>query len=288
MILVTGSTGFIGRSLMNRLQSLTLPVKSYNGRINDPMSLRAELVGVETLIHLAGAESRDRVRLLKHVDVEGTARLLEECRLASVKHLILVSRLNSDSNSVHALLRAKGEQERLIRQSGIPYTIVRSATLFGLNDRFLNVIAGLAAWTWPLVWLPGGGRVAMQPLWVEDLVHCLVACLDRSDLQNETIEIAGEERFRYADIVKLVLQTGGMRRRPLNISIKLIRPLSAVLFGWRPHPPVTRFFLDRFTVPEVAPLDSVRRTFNFRPGSMARHIAYLRRPGHRWRLLSSG
>jgi hypothetical protein len=42
---------------------------------------------------------------------------------------------------------------------------------------------------------------------------------------------------------------------------------------------VTGFFLDRFTVPDIAPLDSVLRTFSFRPERLADHISFLRGAG---------
>lgn len=284
MLLVTGSSGFVGRSLMRILERAERPARTYDGRINDPASLRQALEGIECVVHLAGAEARDRVRLLRHVDVEGTERLLEEMDRADVGRLVLLSRLNAEPASMHALLQAKGQVERLVRRSGIPAVILRSATLFGREDRFLNVIASLAYWTWPAVWLPGGGQVAMQPLWVEDLAHCLVAAIDRDDLLGETIELAGEERLRYRDIVRQVLRTAGLSRFELGVSPKLIRPLSALLFGWWRRPPVTRFFMDRFSVPEVTVVDSVYRHFGFRPGRMAQHTSYLRGSGQRWRL----
>jgi len=157
MILVTGASGFIGRSLMTVLQNQERPVKAYTGRINDPLGMRAELLDVETIIHLAGAEGRGRIRLLRHVDLDGTERLIEESQRAQVKHIIYVSRLNADRASSYPLLRIKGQVERLLQQSGLSYTIIRSANLYGRDDHFFNVITSLAAWTWPLVWLPGGG-----------------------------------------------------------------------------------------------------------------------------------
>jgi NADH dehydrogenase len=288
MVLVTGSTGFVGRSLMHAMAQTGRPARAYSGRINDPRGLREALEGVTGVIHLAGAERRDRKRLLQHVDVEGTERLLEEMRRAQVGQLIVLSRLNAEPASMHALLRAKGQVERLVRQSGIPSVIVRSATLYGRDDRFLNVITSLAFWTWPVVWLPGGGRVAMQPLWVEDLARCLAACCDRDDLMGKTIELAGEERFRYSELVRQLLNTAGINRYALGVSPKLVRPLSALFFGWWRRPPVTRFLMDRFSTPEVAPTDSVYDHFGFRPGRIGQHISYLRGSGQRWRLFRPG
>ena len=284
-ILVTGATGFVGRSLTRALEQEGEAWRSYSGRINDPLALREALAGVDTVYHLAGAEARGRVRLLRHVDVEGTERLLEESRRADVAHLVVMSRLGADPNSIHPLLRAKGQVERLVAQSGIPYTVVRSASLFGLEDRFLNTIAGLAAWSWPFLWLPGGGKALFQPLWVEDLVRCLLQTVARPELRNRTVEVAGEERFYYRELAEMVAGVAGLRRFPIRLDLRVVRPLARLTMGWRRRPPVTSFFMDRFSVPETAPVDSVLRTFGFRPGRLDAHIAYLRRGGHRRRLL---
>jgi uncharacterized protein YbjT (DUF2867 family) len=249
----------------------------YEGRINDPLAIRAALPEVETVIHMAGAENRGRVHLLHHVDIEGTERLIEECERAGVGRLIVASRLNADPHVWYPLLQAKGQVERLVRESEIPHTIIRSATLFGRDDRFLNMIAALAFWSWPFVWLPNGGMVAMQPLWVEDFVRCLMASVDRPDLINKTIEVAGEERLHYEEIVYHVLDSTGMRRYQILPPIKLFRRMMVMMSHFWRRPPVNVFFLNRFSVPEVAPLDSVIRHFDFQPVHMNQQTAYLRR-----------
>ena len=283
-ILVTGATGFIGRSLMACLEREGREARAYHGRINNPLALRQQLEGVDAVIHLAGAEARGRNRLLNHVDIEGTERLIEECRRAHIQRLIVPSRIGADHNSLHPLLRAKGEVERCVRQSSIPYTILRAATLFGRGDLFTETIVSLAIWTWPFVWLPGGGTVVMQPLWVEDFARCLVAALDRPDLVGQTITLAGEEQSRYREIVRQLLLAADCSRFPLPLPLILTHPLSAAIFSWWWRPPVTRYFIDRFFVPEVAAFDSVLRHFGFRPARLSDSIAYLRRPGLRWRI----
>lgn len=277
MILLTGATGFIGRSLLRQLQEQGRPVKAYGGRINDPLALRTELLDVETVIHLAGAEWRGRARLLRHVDVEGTERLLEESRRMGVGHLVVISRLGADANVAYPLLRAKGEVERLARRSGLPYTIVRSGTVFGRHDHFLNVMARLARWSWPLVWLPGGGHSLFQPIWVEDLARCLARVAGRPEWVGMTLNIGGEESLRYQDIVQRVLEATGRQRWPFSPSPQIARPLARLCFGWWPRPLISNFFFDRLAVPEVTDPDTVRQLFGFRPGRLAHHLAFLRR-----------
>ena len=284
MILVTGATGFVGRSVTNVLTLNGYEWRAFDGRINSPEALRRQLAGVRTVIHLAGAETRGRGRLLRHIDVEGTQRLLEEAQRGGVQRLIVPSRLGADPNSLHALLRAKGEVERRVRGAGIPYTILRSSTLFGLGDRYTEMILSLALWSWPFVWLPGGGEIAMQPLWVEDFARCVVNSLERQDLLNETVLLAGDERFRYRELVRQILTVEGVSRIYAKYPLALLRPSAALLFGWWRWPAVSRFFVDRFFVPEVADLDSIRRHFGFRPMRFSETMAYLHRPGMRWRL----
>ncbi len=284
MILVTGATGFIGRSLMTRLEREGIEAKGYNGRINDPLKLRQELDGVDIVIHLAGSEARGRKRLLNHVDVEGTERLVDECRRANIKQIIFVSRIGADATALHSLLKAKGQVENILKNSGLPYTILRSTTLFGRDDRFFEIIVGLALWSWPFVWLPGGGKMPVQPLWVEDLVRCLVITVDNADFMEKTIHVGGEDRLHYRLLVQQLLQMAGYRRLSLNVPLVLIRPLSRTFFRWWYWPAVSDYFVNRFFVPDLTDLDSVLRHFNFRPTRINNAIAYLNRPSLRRRI----
>lgn len=284
MILVTGATGFVGRSVMAWLAQMEQPARAYNGRLTDALALRQELEGVQTVIHLASAEGRGRARLLQDVDVDGAERLLDRCRRADVQHFIYLSRIGASPDSLHPLLRSKGSVERMVQKSGLPYTIIRAATAYGLGDRHLEIIASLAYWSWPFVWLPGGGRLVLQPIWVEDLARCLALAPLRPDLVGKTITIAGEERLPYREVVKEILNVLGIWRYPLPIPLILMRPITRVLFSWWYWPPVSHFFVDRLFVPEAADFDSILRQFRFRPARLNETLNYLGRPGLRWRL----
>ncbi len=163
-LLVTGATGFIDRSLMPQLQQAGIDAEPFTGRINNYLDLRKALEGKTAVIHLAGSEMRGRNRLLNHVDIEGTARLLEECQRAEIKHIIVISRIGAETSSIHSLLAAKGKIEKMVRQSETPATIIRSASVYGYGDRYFETILGISYWSFPFAWLPGGGERAWQPL----------------------------------------------------------------------------------------------------------------------------
>jgi NADH dehydrogenase len=274
--LVTGATGFVGRSVRKLLLAHGVPFRPYRGDINDFTRLREELSDVEVVLHLAGGEARGRTHWLAYVDVEGTDTLLKALRYRPARRLVVISRFNADPNALYPLLRAKGIVEQKVRQSGVPYTIVRSASIFGSEDRFTNAIAATAAWSWPLVWLPGGGETAMQPLWVEDVARCLVTTLRRDDLLNQTIEIAGDERLRYYEIVRLVLEAANLRRLRFKAPVLLARAANSMTrWAWE-QPPLHQFDHDRLSTPEVTSLDTVLTQFGFRPARLHNHLSHLR------------
>ncbi len=269
---------------MAQLQRAGIDAQPFQGRINNYLDLREQLEGKTAVIHLAGSEMRGRNRLLNHVDVEGTARLLEECERADIQHLIVISRIGAQPNSIHSLLAAKGKIEKMVQQSETPATIIRSASVYGYGDRYFETILGISYWSFPFAWLPGGGERVWQPLWVEDLARCLVAALNRPDLIGKTVTVAGEEHVQYQELVKRILAIAGVRRFPVRLPMTLLRPISRLLFWWWFWPPATSYFVDRFFVPEAVDYDTVLRTFGFRPAQLNQTINYLRRPGLRWRI----
>ncbi len=284
MILVTGATGFIGRSLTRALDHAGHAWRPYTGRLSDAAALDEALDGATTVIHLAGAEARGNRRLLQQVDVEGTHRLVAAARQAGTRRLIVPSRLHANVHAIHPLPRAKGEVERLVVRSGIPYTILRTTTLFGRDDRFSEPILSLALWSWPFAWVPNGGTMPTQPLWVEDFSHCLVQTLDRSDFVNQTLAIGGAERLSYRELVRTMLNVTGRQRILLPVPLKAARRTARFLLTWWHWPPVSRFFLDRFSAPEVVELDAAQRIFGLQPARFGETITYLNRGGMRWRL----
>lgn len=283
-ILVTGATGFVGRSVMDWLARSGHEARPYHGRLTDAIALRAELEGIDTVIHLASSEGRGRKRLLQHVDIDGAERLIDRCRRAGVRHFIFVSRLGAVTNSLHPLLGAKDAIERMVKKSGLNYTIIRSATAYGPGDRYFEILASLVLWSWPLVWLPGGGKLWLQPVWVEDLARCIALTVDRPDLSGKTIAIAGEERLPYKEVLRQIMDVMGIWRIPLPIPLIMMRPITRALFSWWFWPPVSNFFVDRFFVPEAADFDSILRQFGFHPTRLQENLNYLGRSGLRWRI----
>jgi uncharacterized protein YbjT (DUF2867 family) len=233
VILVTGGTGLVGRSLVPHLVAAGWPVRVYvephqrrrlqrlawpsnievvAGELEDAESLHHAVQGVHTVFHLASAQWWGRRRDLERVDIQGTRHVIAAARAARVGRLYFLSQLGAEPSSAYNLLRVNGQVEDLVRNSGIAYTVFRCGVIFGPDDRFVNGIAMLLRVN-PFVFLqPGDGESLLHPLYVMDLVKALANSMEKIDLVDVTIEIGGAEYLTYNEMVRTVMRVSRARR----------------------------------------------------------------------------
>ena len=295
MILVTGATGFVGRALLPRLAEAGLelrclvrpsrrsprlprgiPVQVSIASLADARGLRAALVGVDTLIHLAGAEWHGRRGDVFGVDAAGTRALVEAAREAGVGRIVYLSHLGADRASAYPVLKAKGIAEEFVRQSGLTYTIVRSTLLYGAEDVFLNVVAALVKLGPGLFLMPGDGRISLQPLWVEDLVTCLEWSLSDLTSLNQTIALGGPEFITFGQMVQTVMEVLGVRRLVIPVRPPFLRAGAWLMEQILPRSPLTTRWLDYLAVNRTCELTSVTQYFGLKPARFVNTVDYLR------------
>jgi len=294
MILVTGGTGFIGRTLIRHLVELGYPVRTLIrpspsspklprsvavdvavSSFNDERGLRAAMVGVDIIYHLATGEWRGPRAELMESDIQATRAVVEAAEDAGVRRIFYVSHLGADRASAYPVLKAKGIAEEFIRRSKLDYTILRSAILYGLNDRFTSGLARVLGVS-PFFIMPGNGRTVLQPLWVEDLVTCLTWALDDPETIDKVIDIGGPEYLTFQQVVQLVMQEAGLRRAFLHLPPPYVRGLTVFLESMIPNLPTSVYWLDYMAVNRTTALDTMPRIFNLMPARMSQRLAYLR------------
>lgn len=276
MILLIGGRGFVGRAVQRVLRDRGLEFVLYDADINDFTRLTESLVGADVVINLAGGEARGRQRYLAYADVDGMETLVKALRQRRVERVITLSRINANPHATHPLLQAKGIAEKLLKESGVPFTVLRSATLFGREDRFTRHIWMMARRSWPFLWLPNGGRAVFQPLWVMDCARCLVATIERDDWVRRTVTVAGDERFHYKTLAQMVLSAANKSRVSVGLHPSIASVANGLTTVRHARPPLTRFDLDRMIVGEIADLDVVHTEFGIRPERLKHHLAHFR------------
>jgi len=300
VILISGATGFIGRSLVTRLAQdgkdvrclirpsrrsprlpRGVPVEVAMAHLDDLRGLRAAMADVECVFHLAGAEWRGGQSELMQVDVAGTRAMVEAAREARVSRLVYLSHLGADRGSAYPVHKAKGIAEEFVKASGLPYTIFRSAIVFGREDVFTNAIA-MVLNALPFVFpMPGDGRVLLQPLWVEDLTTCMAWSLEDRGYLNQTISLGGPEAHSFLDLVRMIMTRIGVRRFPLSVRAPYLRAVAWWLEGILPRSPLTPRWLDYLAVSRTGELISVTRHFGLKPARFEPTLGHLEQ--RRWR-----
>ncbi len=294
MILVTGGTGFVGRALVRQLvangqQVRTLirpsprtpnlprgvPVEVAVVSLNDERGLRAALRGVDVVYHLAGAEHEGARADILATDARGTYNLAQVASESRVRRFFYISHLGADRSSYYPLFKVKGIAEEHIRKSGVPHTIFRSALLYGPEDHFTTAFARMVA-LFPLVAMPRNGEVLLQPLWVEDLVTCLLWSLENPDTLNQTIEIGGAEYFPFRQALEIILETVRMNRVLIPLSLPYLRALTIVMESALPGFPLSTFWVDYFSNNRTCAMDTIPRIFGFLPARFTYRLDHLK------------
>lgn len=194
-IVVIGGTGLIGSQVVAHLTEHghdVLPA-SPNSGVNAVTGegLEEALAGAEVVVDVSNSPSFADDDVMAFFRA-GTTNLIETGRSAGVGHVVILSIVGSEHLVASGYMRAKVEQERILRGGGIPYTIVHATQFF----EFLVGIADSGT-------VDGVVRVPqahIQPVAAAD-VALAVARAAAGEPVNGVVEIAGPEVFTFADIL---------------------------------------------------------------------------------------
>jgi uncharacterized protein YbjT (DUF2867 family) len=218
-IVVIGGTGLIGSKVVAQLKQKGHDVLAAapNTGVNtiSGAGLKEAMAGTQVVVDLANSPSFEDKAVLEFFETSGRNLLAAEAA-AGVGHHVALSIVGTD-RSDNGYFRAKVAQEKLIKASSIPYSIIRST-------QFMEFLRGIADSS------TDGDKVRIspglfQPIAADD-VAANVADVALAPPRNGILEIAGPERAPFNEIVARYLQAVGDPR-------EVVRDPEARYFGGR-------------------------------------------------------
>jgi uncharacterized protein YbjT (DUF2867 family) len=195
-IVVIGGTGLIGSKLVNRLreQGHEAIAASPNSGVNTLTGegLAEVLKSASVVVDVSNSPSWEDAAVLKFFETS-TRNLLTYEAAAGVGHHVALSVVGTDRLSESGYFRAKIAQEKLIKESSIPYSIVHATQFF----EFLKGLADIST-DGDTVRLP---HVLFQPMAADDVASG-VGRIAVGPPVNGIVDIAGPEQFRLDDLVR--------------------------------------------------------------------------------------
>ena len=296
-VLVTGSTGFLGRRVVQKLIEHNYQVRClvrtpgkerifeqgsvdvYYGDINDPDALASACQGVDQVIHLVAVIRESGNATYDTVNRLGAEQVVEAAKSAGgISQFVHVSAVGAVNAPDLPYLKSKWHGEQAVINSGLSYTIVRPSLIFGQGDEFINSLAAVVR-LFPAVPVIAGGRNRLQPIWVDDLAQCIALSLSRHDLRGHTLELGGPEQLSYNQIVDIISRTMGRHRLKVHVPTWMMRINVALMQLLMSRPPINSEMLKMLRVRNVAELGMVEQTFGFRPQPMEGNIGFVNEVG---------
>ena len=252
-ILVLGGSGFIGRHLVSLLAGrghavivptrqrdrakrlILLPtVDVVQADIFNHDALLGLMRGCDAVINLVGVLHSRRGKSGKpfgpqfeRAHVELPRIIVGACHEAGVRRLLHMSALNARSDAPSEYLRSKGEGEAwvLAQQYELDVTVFRPSVVFGPDDRFLNLFAGLAR-LMPVIFL-GCAEARFQPVFVGDVARAFAASLWDRASYGQAFDLCGPRVYTLRELVAYAARESGHPRLIIGL-----RPGMAVAQAW--------------------------------------------------------
>ncbi|MXO71071.1 complex I NDUFA9 subunit family protein [Alteraurantiacibacter buctensis] len=229
LVVLVGGSGFVGRHLAQDLLARGArlriaarhPEKAFAVKplanlgqmqavrcdVTRPDSLRAAIAGADAVVYLAGTFGAGQ----KQVQGDGPRIAAEAAAAAGAEAFVLVSSLSADAGSEGGYASSKAAGEEGARQAFPQATIMRPSVIFGQDDQFVTMFAGLVS---SMPALPVfGPQAKLQPVFVDDVAAAITAALEYPALHGgKTYELAGPQVLTMLELHEMIAQAQGRER----------------------------------------------------------------------------
>jgi uncharacterized protein YbjT (DUF2867 family) len=231
-IAIAGATGYIGGRLVPRLieegyrvRCLVRSPEKLTGRtwasqpgveiweadLSETASLTEKLAGCDAAFYLvhsmtsAGAAYADRDRRL-------AVQFATAARQAGVGRIIYLGGLGETGSGLSQHLSSRREVEQALASTGVPVTVLRAAMIIGSGSASFEILRYLVE-RLPVMITPKWVSTQCQPIAVRNVIRYLVGALAVEETTGGVFDIGGPDALCYRDIMQVMAEELGLRRR---------------------------------------------------------------------------
>jgi uncharacterized protein YbjT (DUF2867 family) len=209
-IVVIGGTGLIGSKLVSKLREMghETVAASPNTGVDTitGAGLREALTGARVVVDVSNSPSFEEKAVMEFFTTS-TRNLIAAEKEAGVGHHVALCIVGTDRLLESPYFRAKLAQENLIKESEIPYTILRSTQFFEFVARIATASSDGKS--------VRATSAYIQPVVSDDVVSAL-AEIATGEPANGTVEIAGPERFHIDALIRQLMKATGDARKVIT------------------------------------------------------------------------
>lgn len=250
-LFITGSSGFIAGNFLQRINPeeykniyclsrnesmVTTSLSKYNnfkfikGNIYDTNLYGPYLASTDTVVHFAAATGKARPEEYFKVNAEGTEFLVKQCEQLTVKNFLYMSSISVKFTDISRYYYAQSKQkgEDAVKGSSLRYAIVRPTIVIGKKSPIFESLFKLAKGN--IIPIFGDGTTKIQPIYIDDLVDCLLSIINENIFLNETFDLGGPEVITIENFIKRIHQVYYNKEpKSIHIPLRLFIPFLSFL-----------------------------------------------------------
>ncbi len=280
-ILITGGTGSIGTRLALRLSRsgdrifvLDKAKRQNDGNQgifyieSDLFSEQKDISGIDVVYHLAANLDESDPNMYEQ-NISMTKNISEMCKNSGVKQIIFMSSSgvlgettepsteDMEYNPDTSYEKSKMESENIIKDCGVPYTIIRASVIIAPN-KIWQFIIGAAKKGFPII---GSGENKFHLSYIDDVVELLLLVKNNQKAKNEIFHTATKDIPSYRDVYKMICQELGCEMTTKSKNPFLIK----FALNFKKHPVLNKHTVDRLLRNRQMNIEKAEKVLGFVP-----------------------
>jgi len=272
-IFITGSTGFLGRDLTAKLAGEHIvtclvrknsryvltneKIMKFVGDLKNKQDVEDSLKDADLVLHLATSDNPKE-------DIIFMENLVTVSKKKGLKKIIFFSSMAATRKIRDDYGNSKSECERILKESGINYTILRPSFVYS-HDRTPSFAKPLRLVPFfiPII---GGGFYRFNPIYREDITIFTEKILQDEKSDGKIYELGGDESFSFNELIKLMKKEKNIKKLVIHVPIFLSLRINKI-FKFTSNETIQG-------INESSKIDLklAREEFNFRGDSIREHI----------------